>query len=284
MKSHPFYPSFRNHSLDHLANQVTDSLPADYSKEKSYRVNENGFRGENFNPAAKKHIYVFGCSVTMGIGLNEDEIWCHHLRKLYCEFHGLRPDEVNLLNFGIGGGSNQEISRNVMLQCSVKKPDLVVAQFSFPNRYEYLNDGRFAAVGPWTPSAQWESEDLREQSSAHYQFQGDEQGSLDLVRNILCTQHFLAASRIDYLCWAVFSPRKLTSPIRALVRLIDRKRFLWMEQALRRLAFRNEFHSEREPKAADGFHLGPTVHSVYAHLIWNRLLNRPLDRVTPATR
>lgn len=268
-----FHCSYRTFSADHLANKAVTVYLTDLSGKKSYRFNSIGFRGADYNPHAKRSIYVFGCSYTFGIGLNEDELWCHHLHRNYCALHGLQPDEVNLMNFGLPGGSNQEIARTALLQCSVKPPDLAVVQFTLLDRYELIRGDGILMVGSWTTKDDWIPSEYKEQATNRYEYYEPEEGSLDLIKQALSVQHFFAAKKIDYLTAGIIFPTHVTKPTRALMRLIDRPRMLWVSSKLQQLRLQKKFFCETEPRAADDSHAGPTVQATCASFAWERYLS-----------
>ena len=74
---------------------------------------------------SKKTIYVCGCSYTVGAGLHFEDTWSQQFKKYLAEHMKYELKEINLLNFAVGGHSNDYISRILLTQCSIIKPDLV---------------------------------------------------------------------------------------------------------------------------------------------------------------
>ena len=75
-----------------------------------------------------------GCSITEGVGVNDNETWPH-------EFCKLIPNGVDL-NFGCGGRSNDYITRCLMAYYDIIKPDLVLIMYTESHRREfYTNEG-----------------------------------------------------------------------------------------------------------------------------------------------
>jgi hypothetical protein len=120
---------------------------SDRSGTKTYEFNSLGFRGEEYDPAARATIFVCGCSITFGTGLDVTETWAHRLKLAYAERHGLAPSEVNVLNFAQGGASNDYIARTLLSQCAQVRPTLVVAQFTVMNRAEGYESGAPFSIG-----------------------------------------------------------------------------------------------------------------------------------------
>jgi hypothetical protein len=108
-----------------------------------YTYNEYGFRGDSFTKEGFK-VLSLGCSITEGVGVNDDETWSHYFTKHV-------PNGVDM-NFGYGGRSNDYISRCLLTFFDLVKPDLVLVFYTFPERREYIrNDGGVEPymVNPW---------------------------------------------------------------------------------------------------------------------------------------
>lgn len=256
-------------SLNKFANTVRTKIEPDVSGKKTYRINSIGFRGQDYNPEATRDIFAFGCSVTFGVGLNEDELWCRHFHENYAALHGLTRTEVNLMNFGLGGGSNPEIARTVILQCSAKAPDLALVQFSFPERFEMAHENEVMSLGPWCVDQEWLPPHYRDSASDYYLHYTSAHGGLELLKSILMVQYFFQAKQIDYMIGMVAGPGTLTSPIKALLKLTDRRRMVWLSSVATRLA-RQGTPIDWTEKAADDQHPGPRMHLAFASEGWKR--------------
>jgi hypothetical protein len=257
-----FFPNFRR---EWRVNAVFRTAGTDLSGTKQYRYNAHGFRGEERNPEAAKRLYVFGCSITFGVGLSEDEIWASHFRDRYAERCGLVRSQVNLMNFGLGGASCREIARNVMLQCSVEKPDLAVVQFTFQDRDELIVEDHVIPLGSWLCTDTRAPESLRRLAINHYEVYREEQAAMNTVRSLLEAQHMCKANAIDYLLVCLVKPKNMSRPIQVLFDMLDRDRICWLDDYL---ALRAEDPVRRADVAADGAHYGPNSHKEMAELIW----------------
>ena len=116
-----------------------------------YHFNSLGFRGEEFDPAARLKIFVSGCSYTFGLGVQHDQIWPALLKKRLADRLDMPLDHVNLQNFSQVGASNGYIARTIIRQCDRVRPDLAVIAFTHCERTEYLAPGvtqESGAVGP----------------------------------------------------------------------------------------------------------------------------------------
>jgi hypothetical protein len=117
-----------------------DIYGADESKSKTYSFNSLGFRGEEFDPDAPVKLFVCGCSMTFGTGLNLEESWPFLFKQKLAQQRGLAESAVNLVNFSQGGASNDYITRTLIEQSSRVRPDVIVAGFTHMSRFELLDE------------------------------------------------------------------------------------------------------------------------------------------------
>lgn len=99
-------------------------------KKRKNIYNEYGFRGDSIKKEGFK-IMSIGCSLTEGIGVEENETWSSQLCQKI-------PNSVNL-NFGFGGRSNDYISRCLLAFYDLVKPDLVLIMYTETHRREFFN-------------------------------------------------------------------------------------------------------------------------------------------------
>tara|TARA_B100001093_G_scaffold502665_1_gene555956 strand:- start:605 stop:1207 length:603 start_codon:yes stop_codon:yes gene_type:complete len=92
-------------------------------------------------------IYFDGCSWTKGEELENQEE--ERYSKLICDKLG--AEETNL---GMGGGSNDRIVRNLVVENDIKNYDLAVIQMTFPARTEYWDD-EWIKVNPKHNYSRW---------------------------------------------------------------------------------------------------------------------------------
>jgi hypothetical protein len=164
----------------------------DDSGEKVYEFNSLGFRGEEYKPDAKFHIFVFGVSSTFVTGLNWEEGFTTIFRDMLARNKGWAPEEVNLMNFSVGVRSTDFCVRNMLRQCETEKPDLLIMELGNMPRIEFITKGGegipIIIGGPQT-----------EKSLEFYEFYEDEVGFANIAKNILLVQYFCQANNIDYL-------------------------------------------------------------------------------------
>ena len=107
------------------------------------------------------------------------------------------------MNFSEGGASNDYVARMAVSQCSVVKPDLLIAEFVFKNRSEGFIDGQNYQIGPWlwmnrlerfkairkAPKEMRKTIGKRLESVSHYyEYFNNEIGYLNTLKNMLLVQ------------------------------------------------------------------------------------------------
>ena len=139
-----FEISSYKYSLKERINQTYKTSGSDNTNLCTYTYNELGFRGDSISKEGFK-VMSIGCSLTEGIGVNNNETWP-------AQFTSLIPNGVNF-NFGTGGRSNDFICRCLMSYYDLIKPDLVLIMYTYPHRKEfYTIDG---GIEPFIPGLKW---------------------------------------------------------------------------------------------------------------------------------
>jgi len=92
----------------------------------TYTYNSLGWRGEEFDPQCKYHIFVFGASGFHGTGTHDKGLFVHSLRDLIAQRDGILPDTIGISNFACGGPPPSFTLRSAIAQCSRVKPNLVL--------------------------------------------------------------------------------------------------------------------------------------------------------------
>lgn len=224
----------------------------DHSGKNKYKFNSLGFRSEEFNPHSKKRIYVAGCSHTFGTGLNEEETWPSRFKKTFCKIYNYSKNDVNLMNFGMGGQSNDYIARNIIVQCNEVKPDLLVILFTYPSRIEYLEKKNIRSIGIWNVN-----DDNDSNAIGYYTYYTDEIGYKNLIKNILLVQYFCKAKNIDYIFSLIECKYLLKNKFahniacKSLADLLDKKYIC-------------DFTIKCLDRAADNLHYGSKSHNAFA--------------------
>ena len=184
-KPDTFEISSYKYSLKERVNQTYTTSGNDNTNLCTYTYNELGFRGDSVKKEGFR-VMSLGCSITEGVGVNDDETWpaqfCSHIEN-----------GVNL-NFGTGGRSNDFICRCLMSYYDLIKPDLVLILYTFPPRREIYTDNN--EIEPYIPTKVWgkllETEEGRIIQNSMDTLQNDNSDFINWYKNHMLIKLFLA--------------------------------------------------------------------------------------------
>lgn len=113
------------------------------TKEIYYDINSNGYRNKAWEKVDwKNSIVVFGCSMTAGIGVAEDETITHYMKK---------QSGRDVVNIGLPGAGNDAIMfNNLILKRDFPKPLAVVNLWSCNDRLVEFTDENTMFHGAWS--------------------------------------------------------------------------------------------------------------------------------------
>jgi hypothetical protein len=179
-------------NLSEKVNQTYHTAGSDMTTLCTYTYNELGFRGDSIHKDGFKVMSV-GCSHTEGVGVNNDETWPAQFSKLIT--NGVDH------NFGVGGRSNDFITRCLITYYNLIKPDLVLIMYTSPQRRElYIKDG---GIEPFIPHCQWgyakETEDGRELQNNLTAIQNEYEDFMNWYKNHLLIKYFLESKKCNWL-------------------------------------------------------------------------------------
>jgi len=240
---------------------------------KIYKFNSLGYRGEEYNPNAKMKIFVCGCSYTFGASLNLEESWPYQFKKLYALREKISVHDINLLNFAVGGTSNDYMVRQLLTQCSNIKPDLIIALFTFKTRTEYIEKEKHRSIGLWVANQGYEK------ARDYYSYYTNELGFINLVKNILLLQFFCKQNKIKYIFSCietnVLDEFKDNPVINPFVNLIDKDFFCDFSLGMHKEHIIQKGNASEENKqelaidfAADNNHPGPKSNKLFAERLF----------------
>ena len=205
-----------------------------------YTYNELGFRGDSINKKGFK-VMSIGCSITEGVGVNDNETWPH-------EFCKLIPNGVDL-NFGCGGRSNDYITRCLMAYYDIIKPDLVLIMYTESHRREfYTNEG---GIEPFHhKSWGYFKEDMIgiNEHNAHLTLLNKSNNFINWYKNHMLIKYFLESKKCNWLWNGWYATNDYNDD--------------------------NRFDGDYYPfidYGIDGFHPGPNTNKQYAKKIYNYL-------------
>jgi len=158
----------------------------------TYTYNELGFRGDSINKEGFK-VMSIGCSLTEGVGVNDDKTWPHQFTKLI-------PNGVNF-NFGCGGRSNDYICRSLITYYDIINPDLVLIMYTSPQRREiYTENG---GIEPFIPTMSWgyleETEDGKNIQNILVELQNENSDFINWFKNHQIIKLFLESKNCNWL-------------------------------------------------------------------------------------
>ena len=105
------FPSYKDKVLQEMATDTTGLI--------EYRMNEHGYRSNSLTQSGGKKILTLGCSWTMGVGVDNDNIWPTLV--------GNRYDKSVVCNYGMYGTSCEFIAKQYYkILHSGYKPDIVL--------------------------------------------------------------------------------------------------------------------------------------------------------------
>lgn len=191
-KPETFETSSHNYHLSNKVNSTFKIAGTDKTGLCTYTYNELGFRGDSITKDGFK-IMCIGDSNTEGVGVNDNQTWPYY-------FSNLIPNAVNH-NMGMGGRSNDYISRCLLTYYDLIKPDLVLIMYTSPQRREiYTNDG---GIEPYIPTSAWgylsETSDGKKIQLLKNELQNDNEDFINWYKNHLLIKYFLESKKCNWL-------------------------------------------------------------------------------------
>jgi hypothetical protein len=173
-------------------NKVYKTSGSDNTGKCIYTYNELGFRGDSIHKEGFK-VMSIGCSNTEGVGVNDNETWP-------AQFTNLIPNGVNM-NFGMGGRSNDYISRCLLTYYDLIQPDLVLIMYTSPHRREvYTSNG---GIEPFMTTNSWgymeETEDGKRIQDLLTELQNENADFMNWYKNHLLIKYFLETKNCNWL-------------------------------------------------------------------------------------
>lgn len=115
------------------------TIASEFFEGKSYRINRQGFRGDDFKPEKSGlRIAILGNSCSFGWGLNEDHSFAGRLRKMLREREEAKSAEV--YNFSVPGYSSFQGKRNYKKFVREYRPDILLVTFGWNDQWMSANN------------------------------------------------------------------------------------------------------------------------------------------------
>jgi len=187
-----FVPSTYRFGLQNNVNKAFSVAHNNWKEICTHTQNELGFRGDSIHKEGFK-IMSIGCSMTEGVGLSDDQTWPHQFSKLI-------PNGVDF-NLGIGGKSNDYISRTLITFYELLKPDLVLIMYTTPQRREVYT--KHGGVEPFMPPYPFgymkNTEDGKMIQTSLTELQNDNQDFINWYKNHQLIKLFLESKKCNWL-------------------------------------------------------------------------------------
>jgi hypothetical protein len=138
-------------------NENLKKLPEDWhyrTQPVEYTLNDLGYRGPDFDTHDwKNSIVVFGCSCVFGVGVDDSETLTSQISNITGR---------NVINVGIGGGSNQLIlDTSLIMKRKYGNPYSIIVMWTGTDRLPYYGDSVMYNVGLWNNSLYVDNEQHR---------------------------------------------------------------------------------------------------------------------------
>ncbi|WP_236638180.1 SGNH/GDSL hydrolase family protein [Mangrovicoccus ximenensis] len=239
---------------DHIPGAVTTRYGKDASDTVAYRFNSAGFRGKDYDPAARIRICVIGESNSFGTGLAEELTYGSRVADHLSEALGIPRDEVNLLNLSVGGASGDYVTRMLLKHVPALEFDLVLLYYPPPQRMEYCGGGDFERFN-LSSIPHDRIDELPPPLAGYLELYNEHVGRIAMIKNILLAQGLLEHARIPY----VIATEHLRPNLRGQPHLAP-----FLGALDDRWILRHRYFVMRLDRAADGTHGGPIGHGALA--------------------
>lgn len=125
-------------------------------------INSDGFRDDEFSKDRDCYrIMVLGDSMTFGLGVNQDEVFCYLLEK---EIKRAHPDsKIDVMNFGISGFSTGQELLCLKKYSDIYPPNIVILMLFDQNDFE--DNACIVSQGRYTPHFKLEKDKLAFENS-----------------------------------------------------------------------------------------------------------------------
>jgi hypothetical protein len=129
------FPKYQDITLNKMATDGSETV--------IYKMNEHGYRSESIYKEGDINILILGCSWTLGIGVNFDDIWPNIV--------GSKFDNSMIWNYSMYGTSVEFISKQYYkILKSGFRPDIILLLWPGFSRRDYLReDGKYRRIGGW---------------------------------------------------------------------------------------------------------------------------------------
>lgn len=131
-----------------------------FNKKITYKINKLGYRMKELNEIDTNNcIAVFGCSHTVGIGINNEDTWSYKIAKnMNCD----------LINAAVPGGSNNLMVINLIKMLKKIKPKLIIMSWTSLLRKSFWKNGNVVMWGQFPSGVCLDKDKIWETSYNNY--------------------------------------------------------------------------------------------------------------------
>lgn len=238
----------------HVPGKTVRRYGQDHSDTIEYRFNSAGYRSEEYRREAAFRLCVIGESHALGIGVQFEHTFGFRLKTLIAKALGLQSDDVNLINFAIGGASADYCARTIFRQLPTLDTDFVVCIVPPPDRVEVDSGKSFSnfVVGSVDVN---NLDQLPPHLLGYVEYYSSFVGKMNRVKNMLLIQSLLKFRDIEYVMAAEIMPvlGDSSDALDSFLAELDEERLL-----------RHNLFMKRSDFAADGRHAGPRTQTALA--------------------
>lgn len=233
-----FEISSHQYKLSERVNKSYNGSGTDQTGLCKYSYNELGYRGDSIYKDGFK-IMSIGCSVTEGVGVNDNETWSFS----FCDMVDGGVD----INMACGGRSNDYISRCLLTYYDLIKPDLVLIMYSESHRRDFFTED--GGVEPFHVK-DWgyfsEIDKGKDEHNALLTLSNKENNFQNWLKNHLLIKYFLESKKCNWLWNGWFATDDYSDELR----------------------FDGDFHPFID-YGVDGSHPGPLTHKKYSKKLFD---------------
>jgi len=164
----------------------------------TYRFNAHGYRCDNFDTRRDLNVIFIGCSWIFGTGVPAESTSCAVFSRLLA---GRTGKSVSAWNLGFPGKSNDYVSRVLLCAVPVLKPDVVVVNFTFSARREYIPIDGPELNTLSSPESLKQVEDLARRDLYRHMFAlaSEREDRMNLFKNYKLVELLLTTQRVRWL-------------------------------------------------------------------------------------
>ena len=198
---------------------------------------------------------TFGCSLTFGAYL-QDNPNNEHPSKFAWPQTVAKLMGTECINHGRNGASNREILYRI-LETEYSKDDVVIVQWTFPERSCLIKDGFTICIGPWYTEF-YENQYQHDISESFYNMM--DEGDQSITQS-MCIEH--AGLYLDSI--GIKNYHFHHSP-----KLVETRN--WTKRKMLDVNYIKVISANPKKRASDGHHPNEEIHNIIGNQIWSMMM------------